>query len=94
MKQSALQHKLHELGDAYINFISPVSKKLKYHIGTTIFSKETSPYIFDKFQKQYGGVRPKQEDAILVFCWDLDDFKMITSKDVVSVVPLNQVIKQ
>ena len=83
---------MNEGGDCYINYISPVSKKPKYHVGTTNFSKSTSPYIAAKFEKAF---HPKMTDnQVLVFCYDIDGFKPVDTSTVTSILPTNKVIKQ
>ncbi len=81
-------------GDCYINYTSPVSKKFKYHVGTINFSKDTSPYIYKKYMANAGKLPRTSDTEVLVFCYDLDNFKVINLSDVNSVVPLNQTIRQ
>ena len=83
---------MNEGGDCYINYISPVSKKQKYHVGTTNFSVATSPYIAEKFKTFF---HPRMnENQVLVFCYDIDTFKPIDTSLVISVLPTNKIIRQ
>lgn len=93
MKRTAFVAALREHGDAYINYVSSVSRKLKYHVGTMDFRAETSPYIARKLATRTRKFELK-EDQVLVFCYDLDDFKPINTTDVVSVVALSIVVRQ
>ncbi len=83
---------MNEGGDCYINYISPVSKKQKYHVGTTNFSVATSPYIANKL-KNYSLPR-MDENQVLVFCYDMDSFKPVDTSLVISILPTNKVIRQ
>ena len=91
MNKKAFMHAMNEGGDCYINYISPVSKKFKYHVATINFSKEVSPYIHAKSKVCSYKVQEGQE---LVFCYDLDDFKSIELSQVINIVPLNVVVRQ
>lgn len=93
MKHSEFVNRMYDSGDAYINYISPISKKLKYHIGTTDFSEKTSPYVANKW-KAYQNKQEVNNTTVVVFCWDLDEFKYINLSQVTFVIPLNQIIKQ
>ncbi len=83
---------MNEGGDCYINYISPVSKKQKYHVGTTNFSKSVSPYISDKLANFT--VPKMTENQVLVFCYDIDGFKPVDTSLVISVLATNKVIRQ
>jgi hypothetical protein len=92
MNKNAFLHSMNEGGDCYINYISPVSKKQKYHVGTTNFSAAISPYIAKKLD---GYTWPKMTDSqVLVFCYDMDTFKPVDTALVISVLPTNKVIRQ
>ena len=78
-------------GDSYINYVSAVSRKIKYHVATTDFRKETSPYIAAKL-KRFNKLKLK-DNQVLIFCYDLDEFKPIDVTSVVSLLPLNAVVK-
>jgi hypothetical protein len=92
MNKNAFLHSMNEGGDCYINYISPVSKKQKYHVGTTNFSTAVSPYIAEKLANF---TAPRlQENQVLVFCYDIDTFKPIDTTSVISILPTNKVIRQ
>ncbi len=83
---------MNEGGDCYINYISPVSKKQKYHVGTVNFSALVSPYIAKKLNEY---TQPRMsENQVLVFCYDMDTFKPVDATSVISVLPTNKVIRQ
>lgn len=79
-------------GDSYINYLSVVSRKVKYHVATMDFRKEISPYIAARFLKFSNKMKLK-DNQVLVFCYDLNEFKPIDVSSVVSLIPLNTVIK-
>ncbi len=82
-------NKMDTCGDAYIYYISPVSKKVKYHIGTLEILHDCN-YINQKYiAKKHSAVA---EGQVKVFCWDLDDFKNIDVATVTKVTPLSEVI--
>jgi hypothetical protein len=92
MNKNAFLHSMNEGGDCYINYISPVSKKQKYHVGTTNFSPAISPYIAKKLASY---VPPRMaENQVLVFCYDMDTFKPVDTSLVISVLATNKVIRQ
>jgi hypothetical protein len=93
MNRTAFVNSLREHGDVYINYISSVSRKFKYHVATMDFRVETSPYIARKLAMRTRSIK-LEENQVLVFCYDLDDFKPINTTDVISVVALNQVVRQ
>lgn len=92
MRKEAFEAKLFENGDSYIYYTSPISKKSKYHIGTNIFSRKISPYIYDRYMKIRSTVE-STDNQVLIFCWDLDDFKLINVDHVNNIVPLNSILK-
>ena len=94
MNLNSFKHQMLEAGDSYINYISPVSRKFKYHIGTLDISLATSPYINSKwkYSKLNGQLLPAEQ--VVIFCYDLDDFKIIDSLLVTSILPLNKVVRQ
>lgn len=76
-------------GDACIHFISPVSNKEKYTVGTLDF---TTPYIRNKLSTLKTG-KPKADECILIFSWDTDSFKQIDPSTVIKVEPLSHMIQ-
>lgn len=67
-------------GDAIINYRSPVSGKLKYNVCTLDFDNE---YIKKKQNRAL-----EDEDTVLMWCWDVDAFKLIKAENVTNVVSL------
>jgi hypothetical protein len=77
--------------DAYITYISPVSKKEKFNVGTLDFD---NPYIKAKPSARITPVSKGSEKRILVFCWDTDSFKQIDYRAVIKIEPMSQVIER
>jgi hypothetical protein len=75
-------------GDACIHFISAISGKEKYVVGTMDF---TTKYIDEKFKKLKSS-KPKAEGSVLIFSWDTDSFKQVDPATVLKIEPLNQMI--
>lgn len=94
MNKESFINKLNNGGDCYVNYISPVSRKQKYHVATVDFRRGTSPYINNLLKNSRNAKATLAENQVLVFCYDLNDFKPIDTSSVTSVVPLNNVIKQ
>lgn len=90
MQFETFNQKMYEAGDAYVHYISPVSKKHKYHICTLEIND--CKYIQDKLASRSAMAEPK-EGFVRTFCWDLDDFKNIDVSSVTSVVPLSTALK-
>ena len=94
MNVNSFKHQMQDAGDSYINYISPVSKKFKYHIATMDFTKASSPYIYFKWLASRLNSQSLEPGNIPVFCYDLDDFKVIDTGLVTSILPLNKVVRQ
>ena len=77
-----------DYGDAVVTYRSPVSKRLKYVVGTTDFS--SSPYISNRSTPKY----KIKTGAVLLFCWDTDTFKQIDIGAVQRVEPLSKVVSR
>jgi len=92
MNLNIFLHAMREGGDCYINYVSPISKKIKYHIGTNNFSREQSPYIASKLASR--GKISLEDNQVLVFCYDLDDFKILELDQITSIQALNLTVKQ
>lgn len=90
MNYDTFKAKMAAAGDAYVQYISPVSNKQKYHICTLELTD--CKYIADKLANRPGMSVPKP-GTIRAFCWDLDDFKNIEIAQVVSVIPLSTMVK-
>lgn len=84
--------------DAYINYHSPVSKKSKYYVGTLDFIN--CEYVNKMYKAKFNtnpptakDIRNSKENAILVWCWDLNDFKTVDISSVTSIDALSDVLK-
>lgn len=75
-------------GDACIHFVSAVSGKSKYTVGTTDF---TTKYVADKFTTLKTR-NLSESDAVLIFAWDTDSFKKVDPASVTKIEPLNRLI--
>lgn len=85
MNKKELRRLLEEAGDARINYKSPKSNKVKYNICTLDF---TTPYIQEK------GCKAKEtEDTLLMFCWDRDSYRLMKAENVLSVIPLADILR-
>ena len=75
-----------EHGDVIINYRSAESNKLKYNVCTLDFD---NPYIQQKQNRAKEG-----EDTVLMFCWDVDAYRLLKAANVTSVVPLSNALKE
>lgn len=91
MKLDIFLDKMNRAGDAYVYYVSPVSKKQKYHVCT--LELDNCEYIQNKLKARARMADPL-EGQVRAFCWDLDDFKIIDVSQVNNVVPLSSMIKQ
>lgn len=74
-----------EYGDATITYRSQESRKVKYNVCTGDFN---NPYIQAKQN------RAKEDDkTVLLFCWDVDSYRLIKPDNVTSVRPLNEALR-
>lgn len=85
MKKELIRNSLSNNGDSIVNYRSANSKKLKYIVCTTDFD---NAYIATKSMPN------EQENRVLVFCWDSDNFKQLNTSLVTSVDPLNKIIRE
>lgn len=74
-----------EAGDAIINYRSAESNKLKYNVCTLDFD---NPYIQTKQNRA-----KETDDTVMMFCWDVDAFRLMKAHNITSVVPLNNALK-
>jgi hypothetical protein len=98
MQRKTFVAKLIDAGDGYLNYIGSESTKLKYYIGTLNFKTK---YVRDKFVEKFGkeppsikSVKNDNSERLLVFCWDLDDFKSINPEKIISITPLSAVLNE
>ena len=75
-----------DAGEAIINYRSAESNKLKYNVCTLDFD---NPYIQGKQNRA-----KETDDTILMFCWDVDAYRLIKAPNVTSVVPMNNALKE
>ena len=78
--------KMTEYGDAVVTYRSPVSKRMKYVVGTTDF--KSTPYIANRRTPRFA----INAGSALVFCWDTDTFKQIDVGAVQRIEPLSKVV--
>lgn len=98
MNREAFVNLMMTHNDAYIHYISRVSEKQKYYVGTLDFTN--TDYVRDLYVKKYKTVPPTskqirdgKDKEILVFCWDLNDFKKIDVETVTSIEGLSETLK-
>ena len=85
MTKDELIDKVSEFGEAIITYRSQESKKLKYNVCTLDFN---SDYIKDKQNRA-----KETDDTVLMFCWDVDAYRLLKPANVTSVVPLASALK-
>lgn len=74
-----------EAGEAIINYRSAQSNKLKYNVCTLDFD---NPYIKTKQNRA-----KETDETALMWCWDVDAYRLVQASNVTSVVPLNTALK-
>ncbi len=75
-----------DCGEAIINYRSAESNKLKYNVCTLDFD---NPYIQEKQNRA-----KETDDTVLMWCWDVDAYRLIKALNVTSVVPLSNALKE
>jgi hypothetical protein len=85
VKKEELTELMDVYGDAVITYRSQNSNKLKYNVCTLDFSTE---YIQQKKNRA-----KETDETLLMFCWDTDSFRLMKPKNVTSVVPLSNILK-
>jgi len=75
-----------QYGEATITYRSQESNKLKYNVCTLDFDNE---YIKTKQNRAN-----ETDDTLLMFCWDVDAFRLIRASKVTTVVPLSNTLKE
>jgi hypothetical protein len=78
--------RVREFGDAIITYRSPESKKLKYNVCTLDFN---TPYIKSKQNRA-----KESDETTLLFCWDVDSFRLLRHSNVTRVEPLASALKE
>tara|TARA_B100000900_G_C20564206_1_gene710308 strand:+ start:860 stop:1123 length:264 start_codon:yes stop_codon:yes gene_type:complete len=85
MTKDDFKKKVDEAGDAVITYKSLRSRKQKYNICTRDFSTK---YIQEK------KTRAKEDSStVLLFCWDTDSYRLLKFRSVISILPLNKILK-
>ena len=85
MTKEELISAVRDYGDAIINYRSAESNKLKYNVCTLDFD---NPYIQEKQNRAKEG-----DDTVLMFCWDVDAYRLLKAANITSVVPLSNALK-
>lgn len=85
MTKEELIAKVKDCGDAIINYRSAESNKLKYNVCTLDFD---NPHIQEKQNRA-----KESDDSVLMFCWDVDAYRLLKAANVTSVVPLSNALK-
>lgn len=85
MTKEELISAVKDAGDAIINYRSTESNKLKYNACTLDFDNE---HIKAKQNRA-----KETEDTVLLFCWDVDAYRLLKPANVTSVVPLSEALK-
>lgn len=86
MTKEELISAVRDYGDAIINYRSAESNKLKYNVCTLDFD---NPYIQEKQNRAKEG-----DDTVLMFCWDVDAYRLLKAANITSVVPLSNALKE
>lgn len=79
MTKEQLAETIRNLGDATITYRSMESNKLKYNVCTLDFDND---HISSKANRAI-----EDENTLLLFCWDIDSFRLLRPDNVVSVAP-------
>lgn len=85
MTKDELIDLVNEYGDATITYRSQESRKVKYNVCTLNFDNK---YIQSKQNRA-----KEEEDTLLLFCWDIDSYRLIKIPNVTSVRPLAESLK-
>lgn len=85
MTKEELISAVKDFGDAIINYRSTESNKAKYNVCTLDFDNE---YI-----KQKQNRAKETDETVLMFCWDVDAYRLLKASNVTTVVALNKALK-
>ena len=86
MTKEELISAVKDAGEAIINYRSAESNKLKYNVCTLDFD---NPYIKTKQNRA-----KETDETALMWCWDVDAYRLVTACNVTSVVPLNTALRE
>ena len=73
-------------GEAIINYRSAESNRLKYNVCTLDFD---NPYIQNKQNRA-----KETDETVLMWCWDVDAYRLIKVGNVTTIVPLSSALKE
>ena len=85
MQKEQVLELVRSYGDAIINYRSAESKKAKYNVCTLDFDNE---YIKQKHNRA-----KETDDTALMFCWDVDAYRLLKVENITSVQPLAGALK-
>lgn len=85
MTKEELISAVREAGDAIINYRSTESNKLKYNACTLDFDND---HIRTKQNRA-----KETDETVLMYCWDVDAYRLLKAANVTSVVPLADALK-
>jgi hypothetical protein len=86
MTKDDLRDLVRNYGEAVITYRSQESRKLKYNVCTLDFN--------NKYIQQKQNRAKESEDTLLLWCWDVDAYRMIRAADVTSVRPLAEALRE
>lgn len=86
MTKDELANLVREYGDATITYRSQESRKVKYNVCTLDFD---NAYIKGKQNRA-----KENEDTLLLFCWDIDSYRLLKVGNVTSVRPLAESLRE
>lgn len=86
MTKDELITKVREYGEAIITYRSAESRKLKYNVCTLDID---NPYIDTKQNRAQ-----ETDETVLLFCWDVDAYRLLKADNVTSVAPLSGALKE
>ena len=75
-----------DYGDATITYRSQESRKVKYNVCTLDFN---NAYIQSKQNRA-----KETEDTLLLFCWDIDAYRLLKLANITSIRPLAESLKE
>ena len=85
MKKEEFLRTVSDCGDAIITYRSTNSRKLKYNVCTLDFDNK---YIQSKKNRA-----KETPDSVLLFCWDTDSNRLLQPKNVTSIQPLSNILR-
>ena len=86
MQKDAVIELVKTYGEAIITYRSEESKKLKYNVCTLDFNND---YINEKQNRA-----KETENTLLLWCWDVDAYRLLKPANITSIVPLASALKE